>query len=326
MCLYPNIIQNRKYMENKKNGGEIPHCNDERVKWVSVGCGKCMECRKQKANGWKIRLQEDLRVNKNAMFITMTYSDEELVKLEKEVKELEGYDVDNEVARISVRRFTENWRKEYKKTIRHWLVTEIGGNNTERLHIHGIVWTDKKFEDIQRKWKYGNVILGNGKGKHYVNDETVGYIVKYISKVDEKHKEYMSKMFVSKGIGKEYVNREDSKRNKYKKGETKETYITQTGQELALPIYYRNKIYTDEEKEKLWIEKLDKEERWVDGVKVDVSKSYDEYYKLLVNKRVKNERLGYGNDEYNWELKKYEQKRRNLKKQERLKKEWEKGQ
>ena len=285
-----------------------------------------MECRKQKANGWKIRLQEDLRVNKNAMFITMTYSDEELVKLEKEVKELEGYDVDNEVARISVRRFTENWRKEYKKTIRHWLVTEIGGNNTERLHIHGIVWTDKKFEDIQRKWKYGNVILGNGKGKHYVNDETVGYIVKYISKVDEKHKEYMSKMFVSKGIGKEYVNREDSKRNKYKKGETKETYITQTGQELALPIYYRNKIYTDEEKEKLWIEKLDKEERWVDGVKVDVSKSYDEYYKLLVNKRVKNERLGYGNDEYNWELKKYEQKRRNLKKQERLKKEWEKGQ
>lgn len=313
-------------MENKKNGGEIPHCNDERVKWVSVGCGKCMECRKQKANGWKIRLQEDLRVNKNAMFITMTYSDEELVKLEKEVKELEGYDVDNEVARISVRRFTENWRKEYKKTIRHWLVTEIGGNNTERLHIHGIVWTDKKFEDIQRKWKYGNVILGNGKGKHYVNDETVGYIVKYISKVDEKHKEYMSKMFVSKGIGKEYVNREDSKRNKYKKGETKETYITQTGQELALPIYYRNKIYTDEEKEKLWIEKLDKEERWVDGVKVDVSKSYDEYYKLLVNKRVKNERLGYGNDEYNWELKKYEQKRRNLKKQERLKKEWEKGQ
>jgi len=313
-------------MSNKKNGGEIPQCYDERVKWVSVGCGKCMECRKQKANGWKIRLQEDLRVNKNAMFITLTYNNKELVKLEKEVKELEGYDVDNEVARISVRRFTENWRKEYKKTIRHWLVTEIGGKNTERLHIHGIVWTDKKFEDIKRKWKYGNVILGNGKGKHYVNDETVGYIVKYISKVDAKHKEYMSKMFVSKGIGKEYIDREDSKRNKYKKGKTKETYVTRSGHELGLPIYYRNKIYTEEEREKLWIEKLDKEERWVDGVKVDVKKGYEEYYKLLREKRIKNERLGYGNDEYNWELKKYEQKRRNLKKEERIKSEWEKGQ
>ena len=30
----------------------------------------------------------------------------------------------------AVRFFLERWRKEYKKSLRHWLVTEIGGNYT----------------------------------------------------------------------------------------------------------------------------------------------------------------------------------------------------
>ena len=92
-----------------------------------------------------------------------------------------------------------------------------------------------------------------------------------------------------------------------------------------MPIYYRNKIYTDEEKEKLWIEKLDKEERWVNGVKVDISKGEEEYYRLLEVKRAKNKRLGYGDDAKNWELKRYENERRNLKKIERYEKLYGKG-
>ena len=35
--------------------------------------------------------------------------------------------------------------------------------------------------------------------------------------------------------------------------------------EKGLPIYYRNLIYTEEEREKLWIEKLNKGERWIGG-------------------------------------------------------------
>ena len=98
------------------------------------------------------------------------------------------------------------------------------------------------------------------------------------------------------------------------------TYKTRKGWELGLPIYYRNKLYSDDEKEKLWLEKLDKEVRWVDGVKVDISKGNEEYYKLLEVKRAKNKRLGYGDDTENWELKDYENQRRNLKKIERYEK------
>ena len=314
MCLYPKIIQNRKYIANKKNGGIIPPVNDERVKYVPVGCGKCMECRKQKAREWQVRLSEDLRKNKNGKFVTLTFNDQALKELDKEVKGLSGYNRDNEISRIAVRRYTERWRKKYGKTLRHWLVTELGGTNTERLHMHGIVWTDKN-EEIERIWKYGKVWIGT-----YVSEKTVNYIVKYVNKIDLKHKEYKSKIYASKGIGKNYIDRKDKERNRYKKGDTIETYKTKKGIELALPKYYRNKIYTEEEKEKLWIEKLDQKVRWVGGIKVDISKDDKEYFKVLKKMRHKNKRLGYGDNSKNWEQKQYENQRREIKRAERINK------
>ena len=318
MCLYPKLIKNRKYIANKKNGGNIPAVNDNRVLWVPIGCGKCMECRKQKTREWQVRLQEDLKTNKNAHFVTYTFSNESLNELENEIKDLKGYELDNEVCRKAVRRYTERWRKKYKRTLRHWLVTELGTTNTERVHIHGIVWTDHK-EDIEKIWKYGGVYIGR-----FVSNQTINYIVKYLSKTDKKHKEYVPKMFVSKGVGKNYTERKDSERNKYKKGDTCETYKTRRGLNLALPIYYRNKIYNEEEREKLWIEKLDKQIRWVDGNKIDISEGMEEYYKVLEETRKRNKILGYGDDSINWERKHYEQQQRNIKRLERVKKLYEK--
>jgi hypothetical protein len=49
MCLYPKFIRNRKYTVTKKNGGNVPEVKDKRALMVPVGCGKCMECKKQKA-------------------------------------------------------------------------------------------------------------------------------------------------------------------------------------------------------------------------------------------------------------------------------------
>ena len=312
MCLYPRLIRNRKYTVTKKNGGNVPEVKDKRVLSVPVGCGKCLECRKQKARQWQVRLQEDIRTNRNGKFVTFTFSESELKKLEDEIK-LDGYDRDNEVCRIAIRRFTERWRKKYKKTIRHWIVTEIGGTRTERVHMHGLLWTGEPTATIEEIWKYGNIWVGE-----YVNAKTINYMVKYVNKVDEKHKEYTSKIFTSKGIGGNYMQRRDSERNKYSEGETIETYRTREGIELALPIYYRNKLYSDDEKEKLWLEKLDEQVRYVDGVRVDIAESDEEYFKLLEVKRAKSKRLGYGDDSVNWELKRYENERRNLKKMERM--------
>jgi protein required for attachment to host cells len=313
MCLYPKIIKNRKYVSNKKNKGVVPVAQDRRVLYVPVGCGKCMECRKQKSRNWQVRLHEEIKENRNGKFVTLSFSNEALNELEKEVKELTGYERDNEVATIAVRRYLERWRKKYKKSVKHWLVTELGQKKTERIHIHGIMWTDEK-EDIEKIWKYGNVWVGE-----FVNGKTINYIVKYVNKVDSLHKEYKSKILTSKGIGSGYINGINVKNNKYKEKGTNERYTTRSGIKMALPIYYRNKIYSEAEREKLWLEKLDEETRYVNGVKVDISKGEEEYHKTVEYYRVLNKRLGYGDNEINWERKRYENERRNLKKMERLK-------
>ena len=76
MCLYPKLIKNKKYTKNKKNGGIIPTVSDNRVLYVTAACGKCFECRKQKARAWQVRMSEELRENPNAIFVTLTISDE----------------------------------------------------------------------------------------------------------------------------------------------------------------------------------------------------------------------------------------------------------
>lgn len=64
---------------------------------------------------------------------------------------------------------------------------------------------------------------------------------------------------------------------------------------------------------------LDKNIRYVNGIKIDISKEEESYYKVLLNEREKNKRLGYGDDSKNWERKRYENQRRNLIKLEMIK-------
>ena len=149
MCLYPKLIKNRKYIANKKNGGVIPVITDNRVVYVPVGCGKCMECTKKKSREWQVRLLEDIRHNKNGKFVTLTLSNEAYRELNSAINNVAtGYDRDNEIIKLGVRRFLERWRKKYKKSLRHWFVSELGHNGTENIHIHGIVWTDIDSEEV----------------------------------------------------------------------------------------------------------------------------------------------------------------------------------
>lgn len=340
MCLYPKLIENRKYKANKKNKGKVPKAKNESVLWVPVGCGNCMECRTQKASGWKVRLKEELRHDNSGKFVTFTFSDESLNELHEAVLkeradfdkdvELGGYELDNRIATIGVRRFLERWRKKYKKSVKHWLVTELGGSGTERLHLHGILFTQESGEVISEKWKYGRIAIGHRKYDNgverskgslgFVNERSINYMVKYLYKVDMKHKGYKSKMFVSPGIGKGYLERKDSERNRYNGKETVEEYRDRLGIKTGLPIYYRNKLYNDDEREMLWLYKLDEKVRWVGGARIDVSKSDKEYFERLEYVRNKSIRLGYGNGEIDWERKYYENQLRFLKHKERLNK------
>lgn len=324
MCLYPQIIKNKKYQANKKNGGVIPQITDKRMLYVPIGCGKCIECMKKKAREWQVRLQEDIKKNNNAIFITLTFKPEELNKLingytndkgifiEGIPPYLDGYEKDNAIAKLAVKRFRERWRWDTSKSIRHWLITEIGGKNHEGLHLHGLIWTNEKLRYIEQKWQYGNIYIGK-----WVNEITINYITKYVHKIDLLHKEYKPIILTSPAIGQNYIGTLNNKLNKFIPEQTKEEYITRQGRKLSLPMYYRNHTYTEDERNKLWIEKLNKNERYILGRKIDMNKGEESYYKLLELAREKNQRLGYGNNQKDWSLKRYENQRRNLKIQEK---------
>ena len=152
----------------------------------------------------------------------------------------------------------------------------------------------------------------------WVNEQTINYITKYVTKIDEKHKYYKSIILTSPGIGKQYMQRPDADRNKYNGTKTKQTYKNRQGFELALPKYYRNQIYSESERENLWREMLDKEERYVMGRKIDVSKNEKEYIAVREEARELNRRSGYGTNEVDAEEKMYERIHREMVQNKRL--------
>lgn len=280
-----------------------------------------MECMKQKKRDWMIRLMEDIKLNKNAKFITLTFNNESITKLYNEIK-LTGYALDNRTATLAVHRFRERWRKQFKKSIRHFLVTELGHNGTENIHLHGFIWTNEEPDTVRKLWSYGFIFPRYNTWKdNWVSDETINYITKYITKQDLQHKEYTPKILSSPGIGKCYTNSYNFQTNKFNNEQTKEHYTTRTGHKMALPIYWRNKAYTDHEREQLWINKLNKQERFVNGLKIDISKGEQEYWEAVKYARRTSTELGYSDPRIDYDQKEYEHKLREIKQLQRLTKE-----
>ena len=109
-------------------------------------------------------------------------------------------------------------------------------------------------------------------------------------KENEIKPEFQGKILSSTGIGKEYLNRLDAKRNAFKGEQTDETYRLRNGQRINLPTYYRNKIYSEEEKDQLWINKQEQGYRYIMGEKVS-TEDEKTYMELLRFYQEKGKRL-----------------------------------
>lgn len=309
MCLYPKMIRNKKYENNNKNGGRIPEYKDPRVLLVPIGCGKCIECKKQKANSWKVRLLEDVKENTNGVFVTLTFSNEKLNELDKKIdKNIQGYARENAICTLATKLFRERWRKRTGKSPRHWLITELGHTGTERIHMHGIIWTDER-DYINKHWDFGFTWVQK-KGKS-VGGAVANYLIKYMNKIDNKHNEYKEIILCSAGIGKNFVEKDKIGYYKYKGENTNESYINNF-RKMGMPKYYRNKFWTEEQREELWINMMDKEVRYVLGKEVSIKENLEEYYEVLHNARKINKHLGFGDDEKNWNRITYENSIRNI--------------
>ena len=65
---------------------------------------------------WQVRLLEEIKHDKTGKFVTLTFSEEALECLNKDVviKTMDSI-IENEMATLAVRRFLERWRKKHKK-------------------------------------------------------------------------------------------------------------------------------------------------------------------------------------------------------------------
>lgn len=255
MCLYEKNGQNPRYKPNKKNKGVTPISKYDELEGIIFKCGTCLECRRERGNSWRIRLREEMKEHEKSMFVTLTFSDESIASL---IEACDGVDEANTVAKKAIRRMLERIRKQTGRSVKHWFIVEIGGSSTERIHIHGIIfgehWTNEK---LQRYWTYGRSDVG-----YECSEKTINYIVKYITKIDEVHKDFISIVMTSPGIGRAYVEKY-RKTHVFREENTVTKYRTPTGAMVELPCYYKRKLWTDEEREELRMYARLSDIRWV---------------------------------------------------------------
>lgn len=314
MCLFPKLLLNPKYKPNKKNNFNPPQLIDERLKYVSVGCGNCIECRKQKARNWCVRLNEEIKLYRYKYFVTLTFAPDALNKLCKQYNMNEC----NAVATKAVRLMLERYRKSEKKPLRHWFITEMGHENTERIHLHGIIFRDTPLctDELEKLWSYGKIDIGQ-----YCNERTINYIVKYITKLDSDHKGYVPTILCSAGLGQSYVNT-SAHVHAFNRTHTRDYYTLPNGQRVNLPIYYRNKLFTEQEREELWLQRIDEHTIYVRGIpcyNIDSAEGQRNYYKVLQGAQETNSQLGYGDDSKEWRKRDYNVTLRMLNKLEKIK-------
>ena len=76
------------------------------------------------------------------------------------------------------------------------------------------------------------------------------------------------------------------------------------GGKLNLPIYYRNKLFTEEEREKLFLDKIEKGIVYVLGIKIDLKTEESRYMGVLISERERCEKIYYDNPK-DWDKRKY---------------------
>jgi hypothetical protein len=206
-------------------------------KIMDLPCGRCYQCRSKRAAGWSFRLVKEAEVSTSAFFVTLTYENPPITS--KKLMTLQKDDV---------QKFMKRLRKHEKDNkIRYYAVGEYG-SKTDRPHYH-IILFNAKAENVAKAWKKGHIHLDE------VNPQTVNYTLKYISKEgkipkwegDDRIPEFQ---LMSKGLGANYIT--ENMRKWHKADIKNRLYVPlKDGKKVSMPRYYKDKLYTVEERQKI---------------------------------------------------------------------------
>lgn len=213
---------------------------------LKLPCGKCPECQKDYYTNWATRGYYELKKWQSSIFITLTYSEENLPK-------------DKSLSKCEVQRFIKRVKKHFgscrSNPIRQTYCGEYG-SITQRPHYHVILYncefSDKRphrksetghdiftSATLQKLWPYGFSEFG------YATPASVAYIYKYILKKKTRKEKKQPLVIEVDGftyeVAHEFV---ESSRNPgigahLKESESiKKGYLSVDGVRKKLPKYY----------------------------------------------------------------------------------------
>lgn len=215
-----------------------PKWNDKNSGSVAVPCGKCPNCIARRISGWSFRLMQECSVSDSSYFLTLTYDTKYVPITQAGFLSLSKRDVQLFFKRLRKAHESE----EPLSPIKYYAVGEYGGQ-TKRPHYH-IVLFNAYADLVQPAWDRGHVHFGG------VSEASVGYCMKYMYKGpwrpmhrnDDREPQFS---LMSKGLGKSYLTAENLKW--HMDDVTNRMYCNILGgKKIAMPRYYKQKIYGDE--------------------------------------------------------------------------------
>ena len=242
-----------------------------------VPCGKCHECLGVRRNSWAFRLWKQMDVSDSAYFITLTYADEPLTK--------NGHGT---LKKTDLQRFWKRLRKRSPgRRIKYYACGEYGGLY-KRPHYHAIVYNIPQSLALDSEnfaksiWTHGQVDIAPA------NMPTIFYTVGYIMKgswepqheidtdtglitcEDDRVPEYST---MSKNLGLNYLS--EAIWNWHV--DTMSSFVTmQNGSLMAMPRYYREKVFSREERKELAAEaRFIRNLNWQEFANIDYNREHD---------------------------------------------------
>lgn len=232
-----------------------------------VPCSKCPSCIRRRASSWTFRLMQEEKRSTSAKFVTLTYNTDKVPISPNGFMTLKKSDLQN---------FFKRLRKTSNEKIKYYAVGEYG-ENKERPHYHFIIFNAKEI-DIYNAWildsqKIGEIHFGT------VNEASIGYTLKYMDKEkkipkhqrDDRQKEFA---IMSKGLGENYLT--DNMVNWHKNDIDNRMYVNiEQNKKIAMPRYYKQRIYTDEQRKKIAWFNQEKYEQQEEKLKLELGENYN---------------------------------------------------
>jgi|688.fasta_scaffold251930_2 hypothetical protein len=261
------------------------------TEYIPVPCSKCPPCKKRRTSGWSFRLVKEGERSQSALFVTLTYNSEVVPITKNGFMNLDKADV---------QKFMKRLRKLSNEKLKYYVCGEYGSKRM-RPHYHLIIFNADK-EKVELAWTLdrrplGQIYIGD------VNEASIGYTLKYMTKKgkipmhynDDRQKEFS---LMSKGLGSNYLT---DKMVKWHKNNIEERmYCNIKGnKKIAMPRYYKDKIYSDFDKVR--ISNHIKEMAEIEESKL-INELGEDYSKIIVERHIKSFEKMYKNAEINRNL------------------------